>query len=128
MMFFMYLFLLRAINTQSIIADITDEHELDHGTRQEGGFFATTNFTAKLASVFGPVYGGIALDIIKLPPGALPGEVSQSTLDGLAYAMGIGALPTLFIAYYFVIHLKIGQKDVEQVQARIRARRISSAD
>ncbi|MEP4486424.1 MAG: MFS transporter [Halioglobus sp.] len=125
MMLFMYLFLLRAINTQSIIADITDEHELDHGTRQEGGFFATTNFTAKLASVFGPVYGGVALDIINLEAGALPGEVPQNTLDGLAYAMGLGALPALFVAYYFVVQIKVGQKDVEQIQARIKERRAS---
>ena len=40
MMIFMYCYLVRAITSYSIISDITDEHELDHGVRQEAGFFA----------------------------------------------------------------------------------------
>jgi GPH family glycoside/pentoside/hexuronide:cation symporter len=73
----MYCFLMRAIQTQSIIADITDEHEWEHGLRQEAGFFAASNFANKVATVVGPLYGGLALDVIGLTAGMRPGEVAQ---------------------------------------------------
>ena len=122
MMIFMYCYLIRAITSYSIISDITDEHELDHGVRQEAGFFAVLNFIAKFASVFGPVYAGIALDVIGLKTGMLPGEVPQATQNGLVYAMGIGIIPALVAAIYFVLKINLNKARVEDIQARLKAR------
>ncbi|HBM82782.1 MAG TPA: sugar transporter, partial [Halieaceae bacterium] len=73
MLLFMYLFMVRLVNSTSIVADLTDEHELDHGVRQEAGFFSVINFVSKLSTVAGPLYGGLALDIIGLETGMRPG-------------------------------------------------------
>ncbi|MBE9540581.1 MAG: MFS transporter [Proteobacteria bacterium] len=122
MMIFMYCYLIRAITSYSIISDITDEHELDHGVRQEAGFFSVLNFIAKFASVFGPVYAGIVLDVIGLTTGMLPGEVPQATQNGLVYAMGIGILPALVVAIYFVLKINLSKARVEDIQAKLKLR------
>ena len=122
MMGFMYCYLIRAITSYSIISDITDEHELDHGVRQEAGFFAVLNFIAKFASVFGPIYAGIALDVIGLKTGMLPGEVPLATQNGLVYAMGIGILPALVVAVYFVLKINLDKARVEDIQAKLKLR------
>ena len=90
--------------------------------RQEAGFFAVLNFIAKFASVFGPVYAGIALDVIGLKTGMLPGEVPQATQNGLVYAMGIGIIPALVAAIYFVLKINLNKARVEDIQARLKAR------
>lgn len=123
MMIFMYCYLIRAITTYSIISDITDEHELDHGLRQEAGFFAVLNFIAKFAAIFGPVYAGIALDVIGLETGMLPGSVPLATQNGLVYAMGLGIIPALLVAVYFVLKINLSKARVEDIQAQLRKRR-----
>lgn len=116
MLFFMYFFLLRGIETQSITADITDEHDAHHGLRQEAGFFAALNFSNKVALVVGPLYGGIALDIVGLEAGMLPGTVDQSVLDGLVIALGIGTLPYMLVALYFSLRIKLTRRQVNDLQ------------
>jgi len=122
MLVFMYCFLLRAIQTQSIIADITDEHEFEHELKQEGGFFAAANFVNKFASIFGPVYGGVVLDVIGLTGGMRPGTVPEPVLDGLAWAFGLGTLPGFVIALLLVLRLDLTRARVEALQQQIRER------
>lgn len=123
MLLFMYLFMLRIVNSTSIVADLTDEHELDHGVRQEAGFFAVINFVSKMATVAGPLYGGLALDIIGLETGMRPGEVPLETLHGLVYALGLGVIPPLLVALWIISRVRTSQAQVEAVQAKIAARR-----
>lgn len=123
MLLFMYLFMVRIVNTSSIVADLTDEHELVHGVRQEAGFFSMTNFVNKLATVAGPLYGGLALDIIGLETGMRPGEVPLGTLHGLVYALGLGVIPALLVALWIISRIRTSQAQVEAVQAQIAARR-----
>ena len=122
MMIFMYCFLLRGIQTQSIIADITDEHEWDHGLRQEGGFFAASNFANKVATVAGPLYGGLALDVVGLRVGMLPGEIGASVLNGLVIAFGLGTLPGMLIALIFGLRISLSRDRVAELQRLIRER------
>lgn len=123
MLVFMYLFMLRIVNSTSIVADLTDEHELDHGVRQEAGFFSVINFVSKMATVAGPLYGGLALDIIGLETGMRPGEVPLDTLHGLVYALGLGVIPALLVALWIISRIRTSQAQVEAVQAKIAARR-----
>lgn len=126
MLIYMYMFALRSVNTQSIVADLADEHELEHGVRQEAGFFSAINFINKLATIFGPVYAGIALDVIALPSGALPGEVPQQTLDALIYALGLGVIPLQILSLLLVLRIRMRRDQVEDIQAALSARREGS--
>ncbi|MBT4520512.1 MAG: sugar transporter [Halieaceae bacterium] len=120
MVVFIYCFLLRSINSYSIVADITDEHELEHGTRQEGGFFSVINLISKFASVIGPVYGGIALDVIGLETGMMPGQIASTTQNGLVYSLIIGTIPPLLVALYFALKIDQSKAKVEAIQARLK--------
>ncbi|MFT7289026.1 MAG: GPH family glycoside/pentoside/hexuronide:cation symporter [Halieaceae bacterium] len=122
MLIFMYCFLMRSIQTQSIIADITDQHEWEHGQRQEGGFFAASNFASKVATVTGPLYGGVVLDLIGLNAGMLPGAVGQPVLDGLAIAFGLGTIPGMVIALLFALRIDLSRQRVEELQTALHAR------
>lgn len=122
MVVFIYCYLFRAISSYSIISDISDEHEWNYGVRQEAGFFSVMNFIAKFSLVIGPIYAGIALDLIDLKQGVLPGNVPLETQNGLVYAMGIGVFPALLMAVYFVGRLKLGRAQVEDYQEKLKDR------
>lgn len=128
MLLFMYLFMVRLVNSTSIVADLTDEHELDHGVRQEAGFFSVINFVSKLSTVAGPLYGGLALDIIGLETGMRPGDVPLATQHGLVYALGLGVIPPLLVALWIISRVHSSQAHVEAVQAKITARREQAAE
>ena len=123
MLIFIYCFLLRTICSSSIVADVTDEHELEHGVRQEATFFSVINFLNKFATVFGPVYSGIVLEVIGLKDGLLPGDVPQSVLNNLIHAMGLGAVPALCIGLIFVTKISMTRARVEDIQTALDARR-----
>ncbi|GAB5413798.1 MAG: MFS transporter [Congregibacter sp.] len=122
MVIFMYCFLLRGIQTQSIIADVTDEHDWEHGLRQEAGFFAASNFANKFATVVGPLYGGVALDVVGLETGMLPGQVDESILTGLVIALGLGTLPCMLMALLFALRITLGRARVADLQRLLASR------
>lgn len=122
MLIFMYCFLMRTVQLQSITADVTDEHEWDHGVRQEGGFFAAVNFAGKVATVAGPLYGGFALDLVGLTAGMRPGEVPQSVLNGLVIAYGFGTIPAMVLGLLFALRINLGRARVADLQRMIRER------
>ncbi len=119
MFVFMYFFLLRAIMSQSIAADIADEHDYHFGHRQEGSFFAALNFSTKMASVLGPAYGGAVLDIIGLNRGMSPGSVPETVLDGLAgwYMAGAGA--PLVLAFFLTFGMLLTRAEITRMQVAV---------
>ena len=121
-LFFVYFFVLRSVSSYSIAADLTDEHEATSGKRQEGSFYSVLSFAAKLASAAGPLYAGIALDVIGLTEGMMPGEVGQGTLTGLVWVMGVGIVPLLVIAWRFTLKVSMSEEQLQEIQENIRNR------
>jgi GPH family glycoside/pentoside/hexuronide:cation symporter len=117
---FVFFFLLRVTNSMSIVADITDQNQLEEGGRKEGGFFSVINFTAKLATLAGPLYGGIVLDVIGLNKLDLPGDVAEPVLAGLMYAWLLAAVPTLLISLRYTYRIKFSREQVNEIQAALR--------
>ena len=122
MLLWMFLFILRAVATQSLVADISDEIHLEQGQRQEGALFAASNFAQKLAAATGPLYGGAVLDLIGLNRGMAPGTVPQSTLDGLAIAAIVGILIPLLFAFYFSLRVSMSEQRLKEIQAQLLKR------
>ena len=122
MFIWLYLFMLRVVSAMSIVADLTDEHELEHGTRQEAGLFSALSFTTKLASAVGPLFGGIALEIIAIDEGTLPGAASGASLDGLAVAIAFGTILPLMLAWYFSFKMSMSEEQLREIQAQLAAR------
>lgn len=75
------------VTVASMMGDVADEHELYNGTRQEGIYFGSYNFSAKCTSALGNLVAGVALDLIHFPVNSKPGLVPESVLFdfGLVY-------------------------------------------
>jgi len=78
-----------AVNAGSMIADVTDEHELRTGRRQEGIFFAALAFAVKATVGVGQFVAGVSIDAIGLSAGAAPGSVSPETIRALGVVYGL---------------------------------------
>ncbi len=120
---FMTFFILRIVAITSLTADLTDEHEVDSGLRQEGAFYSVLQFTSKLGGAAGPLYGGFALDFIGLEEGTRPGTVDQSILNGLVWAAAAGIVPMMLIAFFFTFRFSMTEKRLEQIQNQISHKR-----
>lgn len=122
MLLWMYLFILRGISSQSLVADISDENELAQGRRQEGTLFAASLFTQKLASALGPLYGGVVLDLVGLSRGMTPGSVDQAVLNSFAIYVGAGVILPMMVALYFSFQVSLSEDRLREIQAALARR------
>ncbi len=76
----------------SMIADITDQHEHKHGSRNEGIYFAASSFASKAIGGFGVVLSGIVVDLAGIQRSATVETIDPESLRTLALAMGPGVL------------------------------------
>ena len=114
------------ISVMSALADISDEHEANTGRRQEGIFYSARTFFAKLTNGIGHVVAGIAIDVyIKLPPGAVPGEVPADTLFRLGVVDGPFAMIWGLVAAAFYAGYRIDKKYHADIQRKLAAMRAS---
>jgi Na+/melibiose symporter-like transporter len=90
------------ISLVSTLGDVTDEHQLLTGRRQEGIFFAARSFFSKLTSGLGHLLAGIAIDLIHFPIGVQPGEVPSNVLYQFGVVAGpLTVLPALLSLYFY---------------------------
>ena len=92
----------------SALADIADENELKFGMRQEGILYSTRTFFARVDQALGTALAGWVLSLIAFPAKAVPGQVDQSVLMGLAAAFVLSTLPGL-VAVVFYAMLRVTQ-------------------
>lgn len=76
----------------SMIADITDQHEEKHGSRNEGIYFAASSFASKAIGGFGVVISGFVVDLAGIQRNATVETIDPESLRTLAMAMGPGVL------------------------------------
>jgi len=67
----------------SMVADISDEHQLEVGERREGVLFASRAFAQQVVQSIGIAGAGVLLDLIAFPAGAKAGAVDDLTLTRL---------------------------------------------
>ena len=90
-----------AVTVASMMGDIADEHELTHGTRQEGIYFGSYSFSAKCTSAVGNLAAGFALDIISFPVNSSPGFVPDDVLFRFGCMYGVIATILIFSTWVF---------------------------
>jgi len=88
----------------TMLADIADQHELQHGERNEGIFFGAFSFTNKCTAAVGSLIGGIAIDVLAWPTGPTvrtAADVPADTIVNLGLVWGPMAIalavPSLFV-------------------------------
>ena len=111
----------------SMVADISDEHELLTGRRQEGIFFGALAFSLKAASGAGNWLGAVALSAIAFPTKVRdPSSVDPDTVVDLALVYGPGVLVITVLGIMFmrgyrltsVRHAEIRRELVERRSAK----------
>ena len=113
------------VTLNSMFADVADEQELLTGERQEGIIFSAQSFAFKAAGALASVLGGIGLQLISFPTGAVPGEVPEHTLYWLGMVAGplasiFGLMNLAFYLSYRLDRTRVGEIQLELVARRAR--------
>ena len=117
------------ILNSSMIMDAVDENELRTGERQEGVFVSVIAFTSKAISGFGNFLGGVILDLIEFPRGAVDaavGQVPDETVLRLGLIAGPGLVVFHLVSVWFISRLKLTRERYAEVAAQLAARRDES--
>lgn len=115
------------ITALSALGDIADEHELQTGRRQEGVFFAARTFFSQLTTGVGHLVAGLAIDIIKFPVGAKPGEVPANILWELGIVDGpMIAIPSI-AALMFYARYNINKERHAEIRTALHERHAQEA-
>lgn len=107
-------FCLGALNVcvMSMLADVSDQHELESGRRQEGMFYSARLFFAKAANSFSHLIAGVALDsFVRFPFNAVPGKVAEDVLFRLGFIAGPFAATGAAIAIIFYGKYRLSRRD-----------------
>ena len=111
-----------AVLVHAMIGDIVDHSSLKTGRRAEGLFYAANSFMQKSVSGIGVFIAGLMLAFVDFPEQALPGDVSQETINALVIAY----VPALVILYLggacFLYFYRLGREDHEANIQAVRER------
>ncbi len=103
----------------SMIADITDQHEEKHGSRNEGIYFAASSFAAKAIGGFGIVVSGIVVDLAGIQRNATVETINPESLRTLAMAMGPGVLLMIGVTVVAASFYDLSRAEHSRVRAAI---------
>ncbi len=112
-----------AVNAGSMIADVTDEHELRTGRRQEGIFFAALAFAVKATVGVGQFVAGVSIDMIGLSARATPESVSPETVRALGIVYGPGTAILGIAALFVLTGYRLDRKRHAEIVSELEARR-----
>lgn len=110
------------ISIASTLADVTDEHELLSGRRQEGIFFAARAFFGKLTTGLGHLLAGIAMDWIAFPTGASPGEIDPEVVFQFGVIAGPLTLLPGLISILFYSRYRIDKARHDEIRRELQTR------
>ena len=103
----------------SMIADITDEHEEIHGSRNEGIYYAAASFAAKAIGGFGIIISGVVVDLAGIQRNATVETIDPEALRTLAMAMGPGVLVMIGITASVASLYRLSRKEHGRIRAAI---------
>ena len=86
----------------SMLGDITDQDELEHGSRREGLILGAESFAWKALTGLGPLAAGLVIDGVGLSEKARPEEVPADVVQALGLAQG-GLMVVFFALSIFLI-------------------------
>ena len=115
-------------STNSMLADVADEHELDTGIRREGVIYSVRAFSQKGAAAFGTMIGGILLSIIEFPALAQRGSVDPDTIWNLGLIAGPATSIFSIVALFFYLSYRIDRPRHQDISQQLGARQAPLSD
>jgi Na+/melibiose symporter-like transporter len=113
------------ISILSLLADLADEHEWKTGQRQEGIFYATRAFFAKLDIAVGKLFAGMVLDFIAI--GTVTADnvalIPQEKKDLVGWVEGPLIVIPGIIAAWFYSRTTLSKDRVDAIRQDLEERR-----
>ena len=109
-----------------MIADVTDEHELSTGKRQEGMFYAALSFVGKAPVGIGSMISGFGLWLIDWPQGEevqSAADIPPETLAQLGILYGPALAIMGMVGMFFYSRYRLDRGVHEEIQAELASRR-----
>lgn len=100
----------------SMLADVSDLMALRTSKKQEALLFAGFTFANKLAFATGLIFATLGLVVIDLPDGALPSQIDQDTITGLAIYSIVINLGLMLAALFFFRNYSLTKDKHTQIQ------------
>ena len=107
------------VTIASMMGDVADEHELRHGTRQEGIYFGSMSFAEKCTGAVGSMLAGFAVDLVGLDPNSTPGEVPGSVLFNLG-AVYCSFAVLIFLSLWIFYPYGLNRRRHEEILAALQ--------
>jgi Na+/melibiose symporter-like transporter len=107
----------------SMIADITDEHELKTGSRQEGLLFAANTFLMKAASGIGVLGAGLVIEAVDFPENASVATVSPDVVNSLGAITAIGTIALWAGAIFYFRRYRLTRERHGEILRELEERR-----
>ena len=112
-----------SVSSVSMMGDLTDEHELVHGRRQEGVYFGSFNFALKCTTAAGNLIAGFGLDLVSFPENATPGQVPMEILSDYGL-FSISLVVLAFVGIWVFWPYNMLRARHNEVLAKLRARNV----
>jgi glycoside/pentoside/hexuronide:cation symporter, GPH family len=106
-----------------MIADVSDEHELSTGARQEGLLFSASMFLSKTASGLGTLVSGIIIKLSHFPDKTSPTTVDPAAVARLGLGVALGSLCFGVLTFVFYSRYRLNHAQHAAILAQLQARR-----
>jgi len=106
----------------SMIADVTDEHERQHGLRQEGIYYAAASFAGKAVGGAGPILAGFIIDLAGIVPGSSHADVDPAAITRFGWATGPSVIFLSTLSIGCVWFYRITRQQHARILLEIRQR------
>ena len=110
------------IMTASMLADITDEHDLVHNVRQEGMYYAVFSLMVKTGTGLGGFFAGVITDISGLSGLTSSSAVSLIVMNKLGLILVIFPLVGAGISVFLIRHYRLDLKRHTEILEDIKLR------
>lgn len=113
-----------------MIADVTDEHELATGARQEGLLFSASMFLTKAASGLGTLASGVLIKAAHFPENATLASVDPDVVRNLGVGAALGGVVFGAITLHFYSRFQLTQEKHADIVRELSKRRalLTSSD
>jgi Na+/melibiose symporter-like transporter len=108
-----------------MIADVSDEHELRTGARQEGLLFSASMFLGKTASGLGTLVSGLIIKVAAFPERATPEAVDPAVVSNLGLGSALGSICFGLLTYLFYSRFQLSTAQHGAIASALAERRTS---